>query len=183
MKTASFITVSALFLGLISIPGLTYAQTTQAASTTAANDLPAQDKAFVQAATMSSSTEIDASKLAVKQSSDKAVKSFAHHMIVDHTKLTAQLKMAAPHGIMVPKDNSDTALLDSLKSLKGKAFDSAYIEKVGLKGHKEAMDAFQKEASNGSNAQLKAAAQKALPTIQKHYAMAQALAKKKGVTE
>ena len=43
--------------------GVTFAQT-QAASTTAANDLPSPDKEFVQAASMSSSTEIDASKLA-----------------------------------------------------------------------------------------------------------------------
>jgi putative membrane protein len=183
VKTTAFINVSALFLGLLTLPGWADAQATQAASTTAANDLPAQDKAFVQAATMSSSTEIDASKMAAKQSSDKDVKSFAHHMMIDHTKLTAQLKMAAPHGVMVPKDNSDTAVLDSLKGLHGKAFDTAYIQKVGLEGHKSAVDAFQQEASSGSNADLKAAAQKALPTIQEHYSMAQALAKKKGVSE
>ncbi|CAB3809488.1 hypothetical protein LMG27177_06822 [Paraburkholderia fynbosensis] len=77
---------------------------TQAASTTAANPLPQVDKDFVQAASMSSSTEIDAAKLATNNSSDKDVKSFAHHMMLDHTKLTAQLKMAAPHGVEVLKD-------------------------------------------------------------------------------
>src|SRR4051812_21826299 len=77
-------------------PLIVFAQT-QAASTTQANELPAVDKAFVQAATESSSTEIDTAKLATKQSQDKDVKSFAHHMMVDHTKLTVQLKMAAPH--------------------------------------------------------------------------------------
>ncbi len=55
-------------------------------------------RAFVQAATESSSTAIDTAKLATKQSQDKDVKSFAHHMMVDHTKLTMQLKMATPHG-------------------------------------------------------------------------------------
>jgi predicted outer membrane protein len=48
-------------------------------------------------------------------------------MAMDHTKLTVQLK-AAPHGVIVPKDNSDTAVLDSLKGLKGAEFDKAYIE-------------------------------------------------------
>jgi putative membrane protein len=71
------------------------------------------------------STEIDASKLATSNSSDKDVKSFAHHMILDHTKLTVQLKMAAPHGVAVPKDNSDTAVLDLLRPLKGADFDKA----------------------------------------------------------
>jgi predicted outer membrane protein len=156
---------------------------TQAASTTAANALPQVDKDFVQAASMASSTEIDASKLATSNSTDKDVKSFAHHMILDHTKLTAQLKMAAPHGVAVPKDNSDTTLLDSLKPLKGADFDKAYISKVGLKGHKEAIAAFEKEISDGQNADLKKAAQKALPTIKEHYQMAQQLASRKGITE
>ncbi|RFU44373.1 DUF4142 domain-containing protein [Paraburkholderia sp. DHOC27] len=156
---------------------------TEAASTTAANALPQVDNDFVQAASMASSTEIDASKLAASNSTDTDVKSFAHHMILDHTKLTVQLKMAAPHGVVVPKDNSDMTLLDSLKPLKGAEFDKAYISKVGLEGHKEAIAAFEKEISDGQNADLKKAAQKALPTIKEHYQMAQQLASKKGITE
>ena len=50
---------------------------TQAASTTASNSLPEPDKTFVQAASMSSSTEIDASKLAATRSDDADVKKFA----------------------------------------------------------------------------------------------------------
>jgi putative membrane protein len=156
---------------------------TEAASTTAANALPQVDKDFVQAASQSSSTEIDAGKLAEKNSNDKDVKSFAHHMMVDHTKLTVQLKMAAPHGVAVPKDNSDTSVLDELKPLKGKEFDDAYIKKVGLEGHKTTIAAFEKEIADGQNADLKKAAQKGLPTIQEHYKMAQQLAAKKGVTQ
>jgi len=164
-----------------STASVTFAQT-QAASTTAANDLPSPDKEFVQAASMSSSTEIDASKLASKQSQDADVKSFAHHMEVDHTKLAISLKMAAPHGVMVPKDNSDTAVLNSLSGLHGKEFDTAYIKQVGLAGHEKAVEAFQTEADGGQNAGLKKAAQKALPTIKAHLKMAQQLAAKKGVT-
>jgi predicted outer membrane protein len=156
---------------------------TEAASTTAANPLPEPDREFVQAASMSSSTEIDAGKLAEKNSNDKDVKSFARHMIADHTKLTAQLKLAVPHGVTVPKDNSDTSVLDELRPLKGKAFDDAYISKIGLKGHEDAIAAFRKQISEGQNAKLKQLAQKALPTIEEHYRMAQSLAKKKGVSE
>jgi putative membrane protein len=158
------------------------AQATQAASTTSANELPSPDKDFVQAASMSSSMEIDAAKMAEMQSKDADVKSFARHMAIDHTKLTAQLKMAAPHGVKVPKDNSDTAVLASLKPLRGKEFDTAYIQQVGLDGHKKAVEAFKTEANGGQNADLKMAAQKALPTIEEHLKMAQELAAKKGVT-
>ncbi|MDR5771526.1 MULTISPECIES: DUF4142 domain-containing protein [unclassified Caballeronia] len=161
-------------------PIASFAQT-EAASTTLANDLTQPDKDFVQGASSSGSTEIDAAKLAQTRSQDKDVKSFARHMIVDHTKLTVQLKMAAPKGVTVPKDNSDTSAIDSLKALHGKAFDTAYIQKVGVQGHQEAVALFQKEADGGQNAKLKEAAQKALPTIQDHLKMAQDLASKKGV--
>lgn len=132
-----------------SAPLTVIAQPTQAASTTNANDLPAVDKAFVQAATMSSSTEIDAAKLASNQSQDADVKDFARHMRVDHTKLALELKLAAPHGVAVPIDNSDMTVLNSLKGLQGKAFDTAYIAKVGVEGHKEAVAAFKTEIAQG----------------------------------
>ena len=60
-------TAKALFTVCLLLGGadLAQAQTTQAASVTAANDLPQPDKDFVQAASKSSSTEIDAAKLAL----------------------------------------------------------------------------------------------------------------------
>jgi predicted outer membrane protein len=175
-------TIGTLCAGACIAQGAAIAQT-QAASTTVANSLSSVDKDFVQAASMSSSTEIDVSRLATSNSSDQDVKSFAHHMMLDHTKLTLQLKMAAPHGVEVPKDNSDTVLLDSLKPLKSADFDKAYISKVGLEGRKQAIAAFEKEAADGQNADLKKAAQKALPTIKEHYQMAQQVAAKKGVSQ
>jgi predicted outer membrane protein len=68
-----------------------------------------------------------------------------------------------------------------LKPLKGKEFDQAYIQKVALEGHKQAIAAFEKEIADGQDAKLKEAAQKALPTIKEHYKLAQDLATKKGV--
>jgi predicted outer membrane protein len=163
MKLNTLVVFSVLAAGATG--GVALAQTTQAASTTMANDLPNRDKEFVQAASMSSSTEIDASRLASKQSQDKDVKAFAHQMMLDHTKLAVQLKVAAPHGVTVPKDNSDTAVLDSLKGLRGADFDKVYLQKLGVEGHQKAVAAFQKEADGGQNPDLKKAAQKALPTI------------------
>ncbi len=152
MKTKHlFVLASVLITGPVLCPaGLAQ---TQAASTTAANPLSQEDKDFVQAASTSSSTEIDAAKLAQKNSEDKDVKSFAHHMLLDHIKLTVQLKMAAPKDVTVPKDNSDTTILDTLKGLKGKEFDQAYIQKVGLDGHKQAIAAFRREITEGPGCQ------------------------------
>jgi len=149
-------------------------------STNGAQAMSDTDRQFVKTAAVAGTTEIDAAKLAMRQSNDKNVKAFATHMIADHTKLAMQLKAAVPHGVDVPKD-ADTSALDSIRSLKGADFDSAYISKFGVQGHKDAIAAFQDEAQNGQDASLKKAAQKALPTIQHHYEMAQELAKKKNV--
>ncbi|ALL69099.1 Protein of unknown function (DUF4142) [Paraburkholderia caribensis MBA4] len=75
-----FVLAGMLITGPVLCPAV-LAQT-QAASTTAANPLSQVDKDFVQAASMSSSTEIDSAKLAQKNSEDKDVKSFAHHMML-----------------------------------------------------------------------------------------------------
>jgi putative membrane protein len=167
-------------LAMLAAPVCVQAQQTEAASTTAANPLPQVDRDFIQTASMASSTEIDAAKLAMHNTQNKDVHSFARHMIVDHTKLTAELKMAAPHGVTVPKDNSDTSVLDALRPLKGADFDKAYAQKVGVEGHKDAIAAFQKEIADGQNADIKKAAQKALSTVEEHYRMAQTLAQKVG---
>ncbi|MEI7297518.1 DUF4142 domain-containing protein [Paraburkholderia tropica] len=156
-------------------------QPTEAASTTASNPLAPSDREFVQAASSASSTEIDAAKLAMHNTQNKDVHAFARKMMLDHMKLTAELKMAAPHGVTVPKDNSDTSVLDALRPLKGAEFDKAYTQKVGVEGHKEAIQAFQKEITEGQDDKLKSAAQKALPTIEEHYRMSQTLAQKVGV--
>jgi putative membrane protein len=162
------------------LPSAASAQPSQAASTTMANKLPRVDRQFVQAATMSNSTEIDAAKIARSRSKDDDVVSFAQHMTVDHAELTAALQIAAPHGIKTPKDNSDMALLDRLNHADPTDFDRLYVEQIGVEGHKTAIAAFQQEISHGQNDDLKHAAQKALPTLQQHYQMAQDLAKKKG---
>ncbi|MEM5389670.1 DUF4142 domain-containing protein [Paraburkholderia phymatum] len=182
MKFSHIVICTTVCTSALAIPSLASAQT-PAPSATAASSVGQVDKEFVEAASMASSTEVDASKLALHNTNDKDVKSFAHRMMVDHTKLAMQLKLAVPHDVTVPKDNPDTAMIDSLKGLKGKAFDDAYISRIGLVGHKEAVAAFEKEISDGQDGSLKKAAKNALPTIQKHYQMAQDLAAKKGVSQ
>ncbi|CAL9671139.1 DUF4142 domain-containing protein [Streptomyces sp. enrichment culture] len=156
---------------------------TESSAVTAANSLPAVDRDFVQAATMAFSTKIDAGKMAHKNTSNPDDRSFARHMIADGMRLTVQLKAVAPQGVEVPKDNSDLALLESLKPLKGSDFDHAYIRTLGLEAHRQAIAAFEKETKEGENPSFKEAALNALPTLREHYMMGQMLAQKLGVSE
>jgi putative membrane protein len=182
MKTKTIAILAALWIVPLAHAPAAWAQN-QAASSTNPDRVSEADRHFVEAAAMAGSTEIDAAKLAMRRSNDEDVKSFAHHMILDHMKLAAQLKMAAPHGVEVPAHDSDEAVLDALENLKGSAFDRKYVEMVGLAGHRQAIATFAQEAAEGQNAGLKAAAEKALPTIKHHYRMAQDLAEKEGMRE
>jgi putative membrane protein len=145
--------------------------------------MPETDLRFVQVADMSSSTEILAGKLAMSSSQDDDVKTFARTMIDDHMRLASELKAALPASFKIPQNDPDHAVLESLRPLRGKQFDDAYIAKVGLQGHREAIAAFQREANGGQVAQIREAARTALPTIKHHYRMAQELARKKGVPQ
>ncbi|MGI4812034.1 MAG: DUF4142 domain-containing protein [Janthinobacterium lividum] len=141
------------------------------------------DQTFIQGAAQAGATEIDASKLALKSSSDPQVKAFARRMITDHTKVANQLARNVPAGTDVPKDAPDDSVISSLQGLKGKDFDQAYIQKVGLEGHKKAVDVFQQESDSGTDPKLKSFAKMTLPSIKHHLMMAQQLAKTHHVTD
>jgi predicted outer membrane protein len=180
MKPVTIAILAALCtLPLAGLP-VGHAQTQGAPAT---DPLPQADSDFVQAAATAGSTEIDASKLALHQSNNKNVKTFAHQMIADHTKLAAQLKRVAARSGEVAQGASDPSVLNALSGLSGNEFDRKYVETVALEGHEQAIMAFEKEIADGQNAQLKRTAQEALPIIKHHYQMAQDLARKAGIRE
>lgn len=157
-----------------------HAQTAQA-TPAAADDtkLHAADQAFVADATQAVSTQRDAARLATSRSTDRDVKAFAQHVSDDNAKLSAALRAASPRGVDVPNNDPDSAVLDSIKNLRGSDFDKLYIQQVALADERKALSVFQAEIAAGRNEQLKTAAQKALPTLQAHYAEAQQLAGRK----
>lgn len=64
--------------------------------------------------------------------------------------------------------------------LRTEEFDKSYISSM-VKDHEDDIAAFQKEANNGGDADVKALASKALPTLQEHLRMAQDIARELGV--
>ena len=155
---------------------------TTAAPATAAADatrLHAADQTFIADGTTAVATQRDAARIATARSSDRDVKAFAERISADNAKISDALRAASPRGVDVPKNDPDTAVLASINNLRGAEFDKAYIEQVALAGQQKALSAFQAEIAAGRDEQLKAVAKKSLPIIQEHYAMAQALAKRK----
>lgn len=168
----------ALSLSAASI-GAVYAQASDAPASDApvsGTKLSPADQQFVQEASTSDATEIAASKVALKNSSDPHVKKFAQQMITEHTRLSHGMAALVSRKGFTTTPSADSALVGKLQTLKGKEFDQAYVEQIGVEAHQRALDLFQQESTSGTDSQLKAAASHALPIIKHHLAMAQQLA-------
>ncbi|HYI42597.1 MAG TPA: DUF4142 domain-containing protein [Sphingomicrobium sp.] len=133
---------------------------------------------FLQMAASSNTWEIESSQLAHQMGRSPAVHSFASMIIADHTLLGTQLMAAAQAAGLTPPPPAmlppEQAMLDQLRAAPPGTFDVAYRD-AQVMAHQKAVTLFQNYASSGDNPTLRAAAAQALPKLQQHLAMAQAL--------
>lgn len=130
--------------------------------------------AFVSNAAQSDMYEIQAAKIAEQKAKDPEVKTFAKRMVTDHTKLSNEMKPLITKAGQTPPTDLDQrrkGFLDNLKAAPANDFDKTYIDQQ-VSAHDEALTLMQGYAKDGSDAGLKAAAAKAVPTIQEHSDMA-----------
>ncbi|MBT0627716.1 DUF4142 domain-containing protein [Pseudomonas fluorescens] len=152
--------------------GLTFVLVAGSISTAMA----AMSNSFVDDAAQGGITEVEAGKLALEKSSSADVKTFAQHMVTDHTKANQELTaLAKKLDIEVP---DDAALTDKAKKaileMRDESFDKAYANNQ-VAAHEKTVELFQKEAASSDNAELKAFAAKTLPTLEAHLKMAKEL--------
>jgi putative membrane protein len=141
-----------------------------AARTAAPAALDAADREFVNKAAAAGMAEVQAAQLAQTKAQSDDVKTFAGHMIADHTAANDKLKsIVEADGVQPPAnlDSKDEKQLAALRKLNGAAFDRRYVQDQTA-AHKEAVALFKKEAASGTNAQLKQFAVDTLPTLQQH---------------
>jgi len=138
------------------------------------------DKKFVKDAALGGLTEVALGKLAAEKGSSDDVKQFGQKMVDEHGKANDQLKEAAgKSSIEVPAalDSKHQSRVDKLSKLSGPAFDKAYLKDM-LKDHQQDVNAFQSEAQNGSDPNVKQFAAATLPVLQEHLSMVKDLNKK-----
>jgi putative membrane protein len=130
---------------------------------------------FVKEVAISDMFEIESSKLAQTKANGPS-KTFAEHMIQDHTKTSSELKSKVAGKMELPTalDSSHQSKLDKLKSLNGENFTKQYNSDQ-VSAHKDAVNLFDRYSKGGDNADLKAWAATTLPTLQTHLKMAQEL--------
>jgi len=141
------------------------------AQTGAPND--AQIAAIVVTANQ---VDIDAGKLAVAQSTNADVKDFGQQMVTGHTGVNKSATELVTKLKVTPQDNPTSqqlkaggdANLANLKTLKGAAFDRAYIDHE-VAYHQAVLDAVDKTLiPNAKNEELKALLVKVRPAFVAH---------------
>jgi putative membrane protein len=108
--------------------------------------------------------------LAEQKGMNSQVKQFGARMAQDHAKAGDELmQIAAGKGLMLPQAPSPKGKreMDKLDKLAAADFDRAYINRM-VADHKKDIAEFEKEASSGQDADIKAFVAKTLPTLREH---------------
>lgn len=120
--------------------------------------------------------DIDAGKLATSRSTSQEVKAFAQLMVTDHAGVNKAATDLAAKLNVTPEDNPTSQGLKEdgdknlahLKTLKGAAFDKAYINRE-VTYHQQVIDALDKTLiPNATNDELKALLIKVRPAFLAH---------------
>jgi len=124
--------------------------------------LSAKDKAFMLEAGKGGQMEVNWGKLAAQNGQNPDVKKFGNRMITDHSKWNNELMgLAKEEGVTIPTAKS---------SAKWKS-DKDYMADM-VEDHTKDLAAFQSEAQNGSDPDLKKWADKTAKGVKKHLDMA-----------
>lgn len=113
-----------------------------AVGTAGTTNVRAADRDFVREAAIANMAEIDLAKLALEQSTNGDVKTFAQMMIEEHTKAGDQLNaVASQHSIEVPTqiDDKHQDVHNALAAKKGLDFDKEYASRM-VNGHQDFVD-------------------------------------------
>lgn len=176
MKNA---TMLAGVLAVLGLAGLSVAadraeQAPQQAPTPA-TQLSKQDTDFFEDAAQGGLLEVRLGQLAVKNATNEEVRKYAQRMIDDHSKLNTQLAQIAhqKRGLVVPNalDKKHQNEIDKLAQQTGAKFDRDYMSRM-VDDHEKDVKAFDKQARDGKDADLKALAASTLPTLQDHLTQA-----------
>ena len=170
---------------LLSTIGLTACESSEKAATGVQSAAQAQmtpslsttDANFINTVGAGGHAEVQFGDLAQTQATRVNVRSFAATMVSDHTAAGDELATLAQSKQMTPPTEMNLvqkAKYDQLSKISGTEFDRVYIQGQ-VEDHTAVVNAFQNEITNGTDADLKAFAQKHLPAIQHHLEMARQL--------
>jgi putative membrane protein len=139
--------------------------------------LEGQDMKFFREMAQADLAEVQAGKMAQGKAQNDEVKKYAQHMVEDHGKKVAEARtLAKSKGVQMPsapaKKHQDAA--KKLEQASGSEFDRMFMRQM-VKDHEEALKLAQQAAKSAKDKDLKAAAEKSVPVIEKHLEMAKTI--------
>ncbi len=149
-------------------------------SSNMSSDNMANQNDFVNTAAKDGMMEVQLGELAQKNGSSEAIKNYGSMLVKDHSKANDELKsIAAAKNISVPAglSSDQTSHIQDMSAKTGKDFDKAYIDMM-VEDHDKAIELFEKQSNDNSDAELQAFAKKTLPALQQHLAEAKKLQSK-----
>jgi putative membrane protein len=119
--------------------------------------------------------EIQMGHLGIERGQSQAVKGFSQRLINDHNLANRELAaLAKQKGVILPGDDAKIISMP-IATKSGADFDKDF-GRVMFEEHRQAISAFEKETSSGSDPDVMNWARKTLPTLRAHLAEAQELA-------
>ncbi len=160
------------------VAGLAQAQTGagEKGTTAQGSSAPPNDAQIAAIVVAANQADVDAGKVAEKNSHDKAVKEFAQTMVRDHESVNKQAKSLVKQLGVKPEPSPTSKSLtqggkenvSALKKLKGHEFDKAYVDHE-VAYHQQVIDAIHSTLlPNAKNPQLKSLIEKATPVFEAH---------------
>ena len=141
-------------------------------------DSPAErDRTYAMHAREGDLYEVASSRLALKRSRDRRIRSFAQMMISHHSRSSNELARLDPARSRVSERDlwePKAQMLDKLRSSTAADFDSNYV-RGQIAAHEEALGLHRAYAAGGANAALRAFAGGAVALVEGHLARARAL--------
>jgi putative membrane protein len=171
-------------LALASLALAVIAQTAPAHAPRDAGQSTAVDRRFMQEAAAGGRAEVDLGELAAKKARDPAVQEFARRMVTDHQTTNKELMQLAKRlgvSLSTALEPKQKALHDRLSKAQGDDFDRQYMAAM-VEDHRADVAAFEREARDGRDPDVKAFAERGLPTLRRHLELAETTAESTSAT-
>jgi len=125
---------------------------------------------FLKQAAIGGMMEVEVGKIALQNAASAEVKTLAQMIVKDHEAANTELEtLATGRSVLLPTelpaDKQDH--LKSMKNLKGKDFDSHYLQMM-REDHQKDISMFREASANSRSKDVKDFAAKTLPVLEKH---------------
>lgn len=179
MKQIQILTLSAALIGSLTLGTAFAAQQGQtqvpAEKKQAGSEISRADREFLKEAAQLGQAEVALAKVAQEKASNPEIKRLAQDLVSGHTKANQELsQLALNKGVDIATQPSAMARgrIQGIEKAQGERFDKEFQDQV-IKDHRHSIAIFEKAAKSSSDPDVKAWAQKMIPALEQHLAMAQ----------